>query len=345
MARVARRARGRAPRDARGDGRAAFWISAERLPEARAVWPELSLRAPIEAPPRSAAVEWDAGDALAALLRGRLEGLGPVTIPAVALELRLEPRRVEAAMIALETEGTVLRGRFSPRGARFRRRRGRPLLGRRRDRVVPSTAPRSHPPLHDRPAARGDRAREPGRFHALPSLPLAASRPRRAALRRTRSPGSRRAAPGVRRAASTWESDILPARIEGYDARSGSTPCRCRARSRGPAPPPSAGADRPAAARAGSPLSLFVRADCLRGLRSPPIPISMRLPSATTRARHSSRCGRADRRSSRTSSRARACCPSRSRGARRARFVGSRHCGRDGRPQGLDRARERAPRE
>ena len=86
-----------------GEGRAtvttpggvAFWVAAERLPEARAVWPDLTLRAPIEAPARNAAVEWDAREALASLLRGRLEGLGPVTIPVLAAELGLEPQRAK----------------------------------------------------------------------------------------------------------------------------------------------------------------------------------------------------------------------------------------------------------
>jgi ATP-dependent Lhr-like helicase len=48
------------------------------------------------------------------ILRGRLEGLGPVTPGALAEPLGLEPDEISAALLALEADGSVLRGRFSP---------------------------------------------------------------------------------------------------------------------------------------------------------------------------------------------------------------------------------------
>ena len=48
------------------------------------------------------------------ILRGRLEGLGPATPGALAAPLGLEPDEINAALIALEVEGFVLRGRFTP---------------------------------------------------------------------------------------------------------------------------------------------------------------------------------------------------------------------------------------
>ena len=49
-------------------------------------------------------------------MRGRLEGQGPVTAAALATALGLEPTEIAAALVALETEGFVMRGRFTPGG-------------------------------------------------------------------------------------------------------------------------------------------------------------------------------------------------------------------------------------
>ena len=57
---------------------------------------------------------WSPDEALTEVLRGRLEGLGPVTPGALAAPLGLEPDEISAALLALEAEGFVLRGRFSP---------------------------------------------------------------------------------------------------------------------------------------------------------------------------------------------------------------------------------------
>ena len=51
--------------------------------------------------------------ALLAIIRGRLEGLGPVTLEALARPLELPRAPVEAALAALETQGIALRGRFT----------------------------------------------------------------------------------------------------------------------------------------------------------------------------------------------------------------------------------------
>src|SRR5262249_19678021 len=44
----------------------------------------------------------------------RMEGIGPVTAMAQVQALGLPLSRIEAALVALETEGFVLRGRFTP---------------------------------------------------------------------------------------------------------------------------------------------------------------------------------------------------------------------------------------
>jgi ATP-dependent Lhr-like helicase len=52
--------------------------------------------------------------ALVEVVRGRLEGLGPVSVAALAQSLLLAPPAVEAALGVLESEGFALRGRFTP---------------------------------------------------------------------------------------------------------------------------------------------------------------------------------------------------------------------------------------
>ena len=64
--------------------------------------------------PPLAGRDWSRDAALIEILRGRLEGLGPVTQGALAAPLGLEPDEVAAALAALQAEGFVMRGRFTP---------------------------------------------------------------------------------------------------------------------------------------------------------------------------------------------------------------------------------------
>jgi len=99
----------RAVRVDRGDGVAALWVSRERLPEISAIYPDLPL-GPI--PSGKAPVAREA--AIRELLRGRVGISGPATATALAAPLTLDAAEVEAGLIALEAEGVVLRGRFTP---------------------------------------------------------------------------------------------------------------------------------------------------------------------------------------------------------------------------------------
>jgi ATP-dependent helicase Lhr and Lhr-like helicase len=72
------------------------------------------LEPPIAPPPRLAARAWSPEEALVELVRGRLQGAGPVTARGLAATLGLPVARVETALAALEGEGFVLRGRFTP---------------------------------------------------------------------------------------------------------------------------------------------------------------------------------------------------------------------------------------
>ncbi|HTZ35882.1 MAG TPA: DEAD/DEAH box helicase [Stellaceae bacterium] len=88
------------------------WIAAERLPQFRALWPDATLEPAIAAPAR-AAQAWSPDLALTELIRGRLEGLGPVAAEALAAPLGLGVGDIAPALQALEAEGFALRGRFT----------------------------------------------------------------------------------------------------------------------------------------------------------------------------------------------------------------------------------------
>jgi ATP-dependent helicase Lhr and Lhr-like helicase len=96
--------------------RSTLWIAAERLSEFRALWPDVKLDPEIAPPAGQAERNWPREEALIEILRGRLDGQGPVIPGALAAPLGLEPDEILAALAAFETEGSVLRGRFTPGG-------------------------------------------------------------------------------------------------------------------------------------------------------------------------------------------------------------------------------------
>jgi ATP-dependent helicase Lhr and Lhr-like helicase len=104
-------AAGRACRVRRGTWSAI--VAAERLPELLAVHTDLTLDPPISAP-RSRAIAWDRAAALAELVRGRCCIVGPTTTASLAADFDVDANAIEPAMLALEGDGVILRGRFSP---------------------------------------------------------------------------------------------------------------------------------------------------------------------------------------------------------------------------------------
>jgi ATP-dependent Lhr-like helicase len=99
----------RATRLALADGQ---WWTAERLPQAIAYPPDAALAPTIEVP-REYARDWTPEEAALALVRSRLTGLGPVTAAALAAPLGLSRATLDAALLALESEGFVMRGHFT----------------------------------------------------------------------------------------------------------------------------------------------------------------------------------------------------------------------------------------
>ena len=80
-------------RDRRATRAGGLWVAAERAELARALPDETAVRE---------------------LLRGRLEIVGPTTAAALAGALGVSETAAEGALVALEAEGIVLRGRFTP---------------------------------------------------------------------------------------------------------------------------------------------------------------------------------------------------------------------------------------
>ena len=105
------RALGRAT-EATTTGGLALWVATERWPLARTVWDNSAAR-PVVSVPVGVRMAWPREEAIAYVVRGRMECVGPTTITALARELDIDARDIESAMLALENQGIVLRGRFT----------------------------------------------------------------------------------------------------------------------------------------------------------------------------------------------------------------------------------------
>jgi ATP-dependent Lhr-like helicase len=99
--------------DGRACRAAGVWVTAERLPELLAIHPD-AIPHPHVTPPASRTTRvWTKDGAVAELLRGRLSLLGPTTAAELADSLSVAPEAAETALLTLESEGVVMRGRFS----------------------------------------------------------------------------------------------------------------------------------------------------------------------------------------------------------------------------------------
>lgn len=85
----------------------------ERLVCMRALHPDARFSPALKVP-AACAQPWEADAALVDVIRARLTGFGPLTVGAIAEPLGLPPASVETALAALEREGYVMRGRFTP---------------------------------------------------------------------------------------------------------------------------------------------------------------------------------------------------------------------------------------
>jgi ATP-dependent Lhr-like helicase len=95
-------------------GTTRLWVAAERLPQLQIIYPNAELQPLIVAPESVARTPWAVEDALVEIIRGRLEGLGPVTAEQLVASSGLNKLEIETALLKLEAEGFVIRGKFTP---------------------------------------------------------------------------------------------------------------------------------------------------------------------------------------------------------------------------------------
>jgi ATP-dependent Lhr-like helicase len=95
-------------------GATKLWVAAERLPQLQVIYPKAELQPSIFAPESVSRVTWGVEEALVEIIRGRLEGLGPVTVEQLVSSSGLNKLEIETALLRLEAEGFVIRGKFTP---------------------------------------------------------------------------------------------------------------------------------------------------------------------------------------------------------------------------------------
>ena len=180
----------------------AIWVASDRLPELTAVHPGATPGGTgLIVPASRSARIWTRDAATVELVRSRLSMAGPTTAACLAASMSISGADADAALLALESEGVVLRGRFS--GAddlewcdrRLLARIHRYTLNRLRAEIEPITA--------------ADFQRFLFAWHGV-------SQPHHlAGIDGLRSVLS--VLDGVELPASAWERAILPARLEHYD--------------------------------------------------------------------------------------------------------------------------------
>jgi ATP-dependent Lhr-like helicase len=110
---VSREAASASSGNAPGSSQPALWVTAERLPLFRALFPQAANSPPVDVP-ATYEKDWAREDALVEVVRGRLEGLGPTTSAAIAASLGLPVTSIESALAVLQAEGFAMRGQFTP---------------------------------------------------------------------------------------------------------------------------------------------------------------------------------------------------------------------------------------
>ena len=183
-----------------------LWIAAERVPLWRALAPGAVFEPEI-AVPLEFEHTWERADAVRELVRGRLDGLGPTTSATLACDLGVPAPEADAALVSLENEGFVLRGRFSaglsPGAIEWCERR---LLSR----IHRATLQRLRAEIE--PVAAGDYLRFLLAWqHVTPPDRMTGVRGLGAVVEQLA---------GFVAPAAAWEDEILAARIDHYDPAS-----------------------------------------------------------------------------------------------------------------------------
>ncbi|MET0319404.1 MAG: DEAD/DEAH box helicase [Duganella sp.] len=91
-----------------------LWVARERLPCVQAAYPDAVPKPALTMPGQDGDDAWNQDSALVEVLRARLSGFGPQTLAAIAGPLALPASTVTIALTLLESQGYVMRGRFTP---------------------------------------------------------------------------------------------------------------------------------------------------------------------------------------------------------------------------------------
>jgi ATP-dependent Lhr-like helicase len=182
------------------DGAPALWLAAERLRQWQTLQPDDKYQPAIQAP-QGFEQSWSAEQSLVELLRARLSGFGPLPLTRIAADLRQTEAAVQLALLALEREGYVLRGRFSP-GGQTEEWCERHLLAR----IHRYTVGRLRREIE--PVARADFMRFLFDWQRVaPHLRVRGAEALAGVLGQLE---------GFQAAAGAWESEILPSRVADY---------------------------------------------------------------------------------------------------------------------------------
>jgi ATP-dependent Lhr-like helicase len=178
-----------------------LWIAAENWPVVRSALPIANVQPALELP---AALEREVSkeDGQKILVRGRVEISGPTTTARIAMQLGMQQADAESALVRLESEGFILRGRFTPQatGVEWCERR---LLARIHRRTLEGLR-RQVQPVDAETFFRFLLA-----HHGIGQSTRLQSR---AALQ-----GAIALLEGFEAPAGAWEHDLLPARVAEYD--------------------------------------------------------------------------------------------------------------------------------
>jgi ATP-dependent Lhr-like helicase len=181
---------------------ARLWVAAERLPQLQVVYPDAELQPPIVAPESVARTPWAFEDALVEIIRGRLEGLGPVTADQLVTSSGLSNLEIETALLKLEAEGFVIRGKFTP-GTTVTEWSARRLLAR----IHSYTLNRLRQEIE--PVASSDFIRFLLAWQKVaPDHQMEGPESLKAIIEQLE---------GVEAPAAAWEGELLPARMVEYD--------------------------------------------------------------------------------------------------------------------------------
>lgn len=177
-----------------------LWLPLERLALLRSVYPQAPIEPHLQAPAGYDGLLAEE-DALVELIRARLSGFGPLPVSLIARPLALPASAVALALVRLEGQGYVMRGRFSA-GAVEDEWCERHLLAR----IHRYTVKRLRREIE--PVERADFMRFLADWQHLSSATRMQGREALVSVVEQLE--------GYQAAAAAWEADLLPARLKDY---------------------------------------------------------------------------------------------------------------------------------